>query len=85
MVLSPSGSSFSSLRWPIMRFAKLGTAYPIECIVTIFCAATLVYFQLIKVRRAHPRARGIERRDEALFACRRSHTGQEGTRWALQG
>ncbi|GAA5849525.1 hypothetical protein JCM9279_007258 [Rhodotorula babjevae] len=51
MVLSPSGSSFSSLRWPILRLAKLGTAYPIEAIVTVFCAATLVYFQLIKVVR----------------------------------
>ncbi|BGP57886.1 3-hydroxy-3-methylglutaryl-coenzyme A (HMG-CoA) reductase isozyme [Rhodotorula sphaerocarpa] len=29
----------------------MGTAYPIEAIVTFFCAATLVYFQLIKVVR----------------------------------
>ncbi|BGP51148.1 3-hydroxy-3-methylglutaryl-coenzyme A (HMG-CoA) reductase isozyme [Rhodotorula kratochvilovae] len=51
MVLSPSGSSFSSLRAPVFRLARLGTAYPIEAIVTVFCAATLVYFQLIKVVR----------------------------------
>lgn len=49
MVFATSSSSFSSLRAPILRLAKLGTAYPIEAIVTFFCAATLVYFQLIKV------------------------------------
>ncbi|BGO95077.1 hypothetical protein NBRC10512_006360 [Rhodotorula toruloides] len=51
MVFATSPSSFSSLRLPILRLAKLGTAYPIEVIVTLFCAATLVYFQLIKVVR----------------------------------
>ncbi|KWU43403.1 putative hydroxymethylglutaryl-CoA reductase [Rhodotorula sp. JG-1b] len=51
MVFATSSSSFSSLRAPILRLAKLGTAYPIEAIVTFFCAATLVYFQLIKVVR----------------------------------
>lgn len=52
MVFATSPSSFSSLRLPILRLAKLGTAYPIEVIVTLFCAATLVYFQLIKVSNA---------------------------------
>lgn len=52
MVFAMSSSSFSSLRPPILRLAKLGTKYPIEAIVTFFCAATLVYFQLIKVSDA---------------------------------
>ncbi|GAA6010512.1 hypothetical protein JCM10207_001340 [Rhodosporidiobolus poonsookiae] len=51
MVFATSPSSFSSLRPPLIRLAKLGAAYPIELIVTVFCAATLVYFQLIKVVR----------------------------------
>ncbi|GAA6004428.1 uncharacterized protein JCM10292_007063 [Rhodotorula paludigena] len=52
MVFATSGSSFSSLRGLVLRLAKLGTAYPIEVIVAFFCAATLVYFQLIKVVRS---------------------------------
>ncbi|GAA5974602.1 hypothetical protein JCM21900_005683 [Sporobolomyces salmonicolor] len=51
MVFATSPSSFSSLRPPLIRLAKLGTSFPIEVIVTVFCAATLVYFQLIKVVR----------------------------------
>ncbi|GAA6030905.1 hypothetical protein JCM8097_008929 [Rhodosporidiobolus ruineniae] len=51
MVFATSPSSFSSLRAPLIRLAKLGALYPIELIVTVFCAATLVYFQLIKVVR----------------------------------
>ncbi|GAA5824725.1 hypothetical protein JCM11251_005316 [Rhodosporidiobolus azoricus] len=51
MVFAASPSSFSSLRAPLIRLAKLGASYPIELIVTVFCAATLVYFQLIKVVR----------------------------------
>ncbi|GAA5983732.1 hypothetical protein JCM5350_002374 [Sporobolomyces pararoseus] len=51
MVFATSTSSFSSLRFPLIRLAKLGTSFPIEVIVTVFCAATLVYFQLIKVVR----------------------------------
>lgn len=48
MVLA-SPSSFSSLRLPLIRVARVGASYPIEAIVTVFCAVTLVYFQLIKV------------------------------------
>ncbi|GAA5916833.1 uncharacterized protein JCM6883_002386 [Sporobolomyces salmoneus] len=51
MVFATSPSSFSSLRFPLIRLAKVGTSFPIEVIVTVFCAATLVYFQLIKVVR----------------------------------
>ncbi|GAA5945411.1 uncharacterized protein JCM15063_003012 [Sporobolomyces koalae] len=51
MVFATSPSSFSSLRFPLVRLAKVGTSFPIEVIVTVFCAATLVYFQLIKVVR----------------------------------
>ncbi|BGP19514.1 hypothetical protein JCM10213_006334 [Rhodosporidiobolus nylandii] len=51
MVFATSPSSFSSLRAPLIRLAKLGSSYPIELIVTVFCAATLAYFQLIKVVR----------------------------------
>jgi len=49
MVFATSPSSFSSLRFPLIKLAKLGTSFPIEVIVTVFCAATLVYFQIIKV------------------------------------
>ncbi|GAA5863053.1 hypothetical protein JCM8547_002783 [Rhodosporidiobolus lusitaniae] len=51
MVFAMSPSSFSSLRPPLIRLAKLGASHPIELIVTVFCAATLAYFQLIKVVR----------------------------------
>ncbi|GAA6060323.1 hypothetical protein JCM10212_000420 [Sporobolomyces blumeae] len=51
MVFATSPSSFSSLRFPLIRLAKLGTSFPIEVIVTVFCLATLVYFQLVKVVR----------------------------------
>lgn len=48
MVFASSPSSFSSLRPPLLRLARLGTSFPIEVIVTVFCAVTLVYFQLLK-------------------------------------
>ncbi|GAA5968653.1 hypothetical protein JCM11641_007712 [Rhodosporidiobolus odoratus] len=51
MVFATSPSSYSSLRAPLLRLARLGASYPIELIVAVFCAATLVYFQLIKVVR----------------------------------
>ncbi|GAA5907481.1 hypothetical protein JCM6882_003872 [Rhodosporidiobolus microsporus] len=51
MVFATSPSSFSSLKAPLLRLAKVGASFPIELIVTVFCAATLVYFQLIKVVR----------------------------------
>ena len=49
MVFATSPSSFSSLRPLVLRLSKVGAAYPIEVIVTVFCAVTLVYFQLLKV------------------------------------
>lgn len=49
MVFATSPTSFSSLRPPLLRLARLGANYPIEVIVTVFCAVTLVYFQLLKV------------------------------------
>ncbi|KAK4703272.1 hydroxymethylglutaryl-CoA reductase (NADPH), partial [Phenoliferia sp. Uapishka_3] len=52
MGLTPSPSSFSSLRPLLLRLAKLGGSYPIEVIVSTFCAVTLVYFQLLKVVRS---------------------------------
>lgn len=71
MVLA-SASSFSSLRLPLIRTARIGAAFPIEVIVTVFCAVTLVYFQLIKVCmaclswwKAGGEQRG-RRRDEGL-------------------
>ncbi|KDE08149.1 hypothetical protein MVLG_01630 [Microbotryum lychnidis-dioicae p1A1 Lamole] len=51
MVFATSPSSFSSLRPPLLRLARLGATFPIEVIVTVFCAVTLVYFQLLKVVR----------------------------------
>lgn len=52
MPLAPSPTSFSSLRPLLLRLARLGGSYPIEVIVTTFCAVTLVYFQLLKVSTA---------------------------------
>lgn len=46
-----TASSFSSLRWPIVRLAKFASSFPIEFIVTVFCAVTLVYFKLLEVIR----------------------------------
>lgn len=51
MGLTPSPTSFSSLRPLLLRLARLGSSFPIEVIVTTFCAVTLVYFQLLKVSR----------------------------------
>lgn len=65
MVFATSPSSFSSLRPLVLRLARLGASYPIELIVTVFCAVTLVYFQLLKVRSHTPaRCYGAAEEDE---------------------
>lgn len=56
MPFATSPSSFSSLRPLILRLARVGTAHPIEVIVTAFCAVTLVYFQLLTVSPQLPSA-----------------------------
>ena len=33
----------------MIKLARIGSSHPIECIVTIFCAVTLVYFKLLEV------------------------------------
>ncbi|KAK4052630.1 3-hydroxy-3-methylglutaryl-coenzyme A (HMG-CoA) reductase isozyme [Microbotryomycetes sp. JL221] len=52
MVFATSPTSFSSLRAPLLKLAKLGATYPIELIVTVFCLCTLVYFQLLQLVRS---------------------------------
>ncbi|KAM0746665.1 hypothetical protein T439DRAFT_306082 [Meredithblackwellia eburnea MCA 4105] len=47
----PSSSNFSSLRPPLLAYARLAATWPIEVIVITFCAVTLVYFQLLNVVR----------------------------------
>lgn len=51
MVL-PTPLSFTSARPLLLKFGKVGATNPIEVIVTVFCAVTLVYFQLLKVSTA---------------------------------
>ncbi|KAK4046320.1 3-hydroxy-3-methylglutaryl-coenzyme A (HMG-CoA) reductase isozyme [Microbotryomycetes sp. JL201] len=51
MVFATSATSFSSLRPPLLRLARVGASFPIEVIVTVFCACTLVYFQLLQLVR----------------------------------
>lgn len=86
MPFATSPSSFSSLRPPLLRLARLGTTFPIEVIVTVFCAVTLVYFQLLKVSICFTGLWDmLEREEEAEKECRKVPRPISGDRGRSQG